>query len=150
MGNTDRECELKYFHHTSKVDFDFSLTVNSDSFCLSLQLEVLHSQTVRLVRERLGESICVEQYILSKGLIISYWRDHARGRDRQDMIIYKLSVEVSEEDDSKPLQVSHTPAMTAEESRKVGLAIRSDHLSIEKLLMQTIEVRTHSKLEVSF
>ena len=29
-----------------------------------------------------------------------------------------------EEDDGKPLQVTHMPAMSADESRKVGLAIR--------------------------
>ncbi|XP_076466284.1 mediator of RNA polymerase II transcription subunit 14-like isoform X3 [Babylonia areolata] len=116
------------------------------SFCLSLQLEVLHSQTQRLMRERLGDSIAVEQYMLSKSLVISYWRDNSR-RDRHDTTVYKLSVQVCEDDDGKPLQVTHQPAMSAEESRKVGLAIRSDHLSIEKLLMQTIEVRTHSKLK---
>ena len=38
--------------------------------------------------------------------------------------MYKLSVHVSEDDEGKPLQISHTPVMTAEESRKVGLAIR--------------------------
>ncbi|KAK7108033.1 mediator of RNA polymerase II transcription subunit 14-like isoform X2 [Littorina saxatilis] len=116
------------------------------SFCMSLQLEVLHSQTQRLKRERLGDSIMVEQYVISKGLIISYWRDHTR-RERQETTVYKLSVQVCEEDDGKPLQVAHIPAMSPEESRKVGLAIRSDHLSIEKLLMETIEVRTHSKLK---
>lgn len=38
--------------------------------------------------------------------------------------VHKLSVQVCEEDDGKPLQVAHLPAMSAEESRKVGLAIR--------------------------
>lgn len=116
------------------------------SFCLALQLEVLYSQTQRLMRERLGESIFIDQYTLSKSLVISYWRDHTR-REKQDPTVYKLSVHVCEDDDGKPLQVTHFPAMSAEESRKVGLAIKSDHLSIEKLLMQTIEVRTHSKLK---
>ena len=31
---------------------------------------------------------------------------------------------------------------------KCRFVFQSDHLSIEKLLMQTIEVRTHSKLQV--
>ncbi|XP_025098562.1 mediator of RNA polymerase II transcription subunit 14-like isoform X2 [Pomacea canaliculata] len=118
------------------------------SFCLSLQLEVLHSQTQRLMRERLGDCIFIDQYMLSKNLVISYWRDHTRNRERSlETTVYKLSVHVCEDDDGKPLQVTHFPAMSADESRKIGLAIKSDHLSIEKLLMQTIEVRTHSKLK---
>lgn len=37
---------------------------------------------------------------------------------------YKLSVHVCEEDEGKPLQISHQPPMTPMESRKVGLAIK--------------------------
>ncbi|KAH3826517.1 hypothetical protein DPMN_128423 [Dreissena polymorpha] len=37
--------------------------------------------------------------------------------------------------------------MLPEECRRVGVTIRSDHLSIEQLLMQTIEVRTFTKLK---
>lgn len=115
------------------------------SFCLSLQLEVLHSQIQRLVRERLGDSVRVEEYTAGKCLFVSYWRDQLK--KEKDGTVYKLSVHVSEDDEGKPLQISHTPVMTAEESRKVGLAIRNDHLSIEKLLIQTIEVRTHARLK---
>lgn len=62
---------------------------------------------------------------------------------------YKLSVHVNEEDDGKQLCVSHVPAMLPEDCRRVGLTIQSEHLSIEKLIMQTIEVRTRGKLKVS-
>ncbi|XP_041355183.1 mediator of RNA polymerase II transcription subunit 14-like isoform X2 [Gigantopelta aegis] len=117
------------------------------SFCQSLQLEVLHSQTQRLIHNRLGDSIRVEEYTLSKSLVISYWRDQNKRDRTQDTVVYKLSVHVCEEDDGKPLQISHTPSMSPDDSRKVGLAIKSDHLSIEKLLMQTIEVRTQIKLK---
>jgi hypothetical protein len=61
---------------------------------------------------------------------------------------YKLSVHVNEEDDAKQLCVSHVPSMLPDECRRIGLTIQSEHLSIEKLLMQTIEVRTRSKLKV--
>ncbi|BFZ09810.1 hypothetical protein BsWGS_12849 [Bradybaena similaris] len=118
------------------------------SFCQSLQLEVLHSQAQRLMSDRLRDSIRIEEYSLSKSLSISYWRDQMKKEKNQDSYTtYKLSVHVCEEDEGKPLQISHQPPMTPMESRKVGLAIKSDHLSIEKLLMQTIEVRTHSKLK---
>ena len=62
---------------------------------------------------------------------------------------YKLSVHLNEEDDGKQLCVSHTPAMQPDECRCVGLTIHSEHLSIETLLMQTIEVRTRAKLKVN-
>ncbi|XP_046582734.1 mediator of RNA polymerase II transcription subunit 14-like isoform X2 [Haliotis rubra] len=115
------------------------------SFCQSLQLEVLHSQTQRLIRNRLGDSVRVEEYTLSKSLQISYWRDQLK-KDK-DGTVFKLSVHVCDDDDGKPLQISHSPPMSPDDSNKVGLAIKSDQLSIEKLLMQTIEVRTHIKLK---
>ena len=37
---------------------------------------------------------------------------------------YKLKVHVSEDDEGKPLQISHSPVMSAEESHRVGLAIK--------------------------
>lgn len=61
---------------------------------------------------------------------------------------YKLSVHVNDEDDAKQLCVSHVPSMLPDECRRIGLTIQSEHLSIEKLLMQTIEVRTRAKLKV--
>ncbi|XP_060079924.1 mediator of RNA polymerase II transcription subunit 14-like [Ylistrum balloti] len=122
------------------------------SFCQSLQLEVLNSQTQRLIRERMGDSIRVEEYLVGKSLVVSYWRDQLK-RDKQQQqpqqepVVYKLTIHVSEEDWGRPLQISHTPPMSPEESHRVGLAIKSNHLSIERLLMQTIEVRTHAKLQ---
>lgn len=43
-------------------------------FCQSLQLEVLYSQTLRLMRDRLDDHIHVDEYIPGKGLTVSYWR----------------------------------------------------------------------------
>ncbi|GFO03550.1 mediator of RNA polymerase ii transcription subunit 14 [Plakobranchus ocellatus] len=133
-------------HHVDHPLHDLYKVLHS--FCQSLQLEVLHSQAQRLMTDRLRDSIRIEEYSLSKSLSLSYWRDQLKKeKNQENFIIYKLSVHVCEEDDGKPLQISHQPPMTAAECRKVGLAIKSDHLSIEKLLMQTIEVRTHSKLK---
>ncbi|XP_052229673.1 mediator of RNA polymerase II transcription subunit 14-like [Dreissena polymorpha] len=119
------------------------------SFCQSLQLEVLNTQTQKLIRERLGDSLSIDEYSVGKCLTVSYWRDQMKkDKDKSpDAIRYKLSVHVNEEDDDKQLCVSHVPAMLPEECRRVGVTIRSDHLSIEQLLMQTIEVRTFTKLK---
>ncbi|ESO84116.1 hypothetical protein LOTGIDRAFT_211073 [Lottia gigantea] len=116
------------------------------SFSQALQLEVLNSQTQRLIRARLGDNVRVEEYTLSRRLLISYWRELSKNCKNADPVIYKLSVHVCESDDGKPLQITHFPPMSPAECTKVGLAIKSDQLSIEKLLMQTIEVRTHAKL----
>lgn len=63
--------------------------------------------------------------------------------------MFRLSVHVAEDDDGRPLQISHFPSMSPEESSKVGQAIKSNHLSMERLLIQTIEVRGLAKLKVA-
>lgn len=45
-----------------------------DSFCLSLQLEVLHSQTLMLIRERWGDLVQEERYMPAKYLTLSVWK----------------------------------------------------------------------------
>lgn len=117
------------------------------TFCLSLQLEVLYSQTQRLIKDRMGDSICVEKYDIGKCLSLSYWRDPNRRDRSQDALLFRLSVHVAEDDDGRPLQISHFPSMSPEESSKVGQAIKSNHLSMERLLIQTIEVRGLAKLK---
>lgn len=58
----------------------FSHTVSSlttlfpDSFCLSLQLEVLHSQTLMLIRERWGDLVQEERYVPAKYLTLVVWK----------------------------------------------------------------------------
>lgn len=43
-------------------------------FCQSLQLEVLYTQTLRLIIDRLDDSINVDDYVPGAKLTISYWR----------------------------------------------------------------------------
>lgn len=43
-------------------------------FCQSLQLEVLYSQTLRLMRDRLDDNIHVDEYGPGRCLTVSYWR----------------------------------------------------------------------------
>ncbi|XP_052810781.1 mediator of RNA polymerase II transcription subunit 14-like isoform X2 [Mya arenaria] len=119
------------------------------SFCQSLQLEVLNSQAQKLIRERLGDSLYIDEYSVGKCLTVSYWRDFMKKEKEKvpDAIRYRLSVHVNEEDDDKQLCVSHTPAMLPDECRRVGTNIHSEHLSLERLLMTTVEVRTRTKLK---
>ena len=45
------------------------------SLCQSLQLEVLYTQTMKLISERLGDHVRVEEYMPGVCLTVSYWRD---------------------------------------------------------------------------
>ena len=45
------------------------------SLCQSLQLEVLYTQTMKLISERLGDHVRVEEYMPGICLTVSYWRD---------------------------------------------------------------------------
>ena len=85
-----------------------------------LQLEVLHTQVVRLCQERLGLNIRIEEYILGRALTISYSK--------------------------RPLMVVHSPSLTLREAQLAERSIRTERLSVESLLVHTIYVRTRARL----
>ena len=92
-----------------------------DTFCLSLQLEVLHAQAVRLSRERLGDFIRVDEYIPGKIFHLYYWRDQ-NSRDTKSGC--RLSIEIDNQDSSKPLQISHFPELEPKETEFANQAIK--------------------------
>ena len=110
-----------------------------------LQLEVLYNQTARLCTERLGDYIRVEEYVLGRALTISYWRELSN-RDPNSDQGYRLSVQVDPQDTAKPLIVLHTPSLTSNEAETAEKSIRTEHLSVESLLVHTIYVRTRKRL----
>ena len=110
-----------------------------------LQLEVLHTQVVRLCQDRLGMYIRVEEYILGRALTISYWRELASKDPVQDAG-WRLSVQVDPHDPARPLMVVHTPALTLKEAELAERSIRTERLSVESLLVHTIYVRTRARL----
>ncbi|CAG5108193.1 Similar to MED14: Mediator of RNA polymerase II transcription subunit 14 (Aedes aegypti) [Cotesia congregata] len=114
-------------------------------FCQSLQLEVLYSQTLRLIRDRLDDHIHVDEYIPGKCLSISYWRE-LTVKDPKSELGYKLTVHVDQNDPAKPLAVVHVPSLGSKENEIADRAIRSDQLSIECLLVHTIYIRTKTRL----
>lgn len=117
------------------------------SFCQSLQLEVLHSQAQRLIHHRLGECVRIDEYNAGRSLTISYWRDTPKKEGKLfPASSFKLSIHVDEVEPCRPLQVTHIPQIQGSESTKVAQAIRSEHLSVEKLLIHTIQVRSTSQL----
>nr|CAD7429019.1 unnamed protein product [Timema monikensis] len=114
-------------------------------FCQSLQLEVLHSQTEQLRRNRLDDHIHVDDYTPGKCLSISYWRE-LTSKDPRSELGYRLTVQVDQHDPAKPLTVIHVPSLGSKESEIADRAIRSELLSMERLLVHTIYVRTRNRL----
>ena len=43
-------------------------------FCQLLQLEVLYTQTLKLMRDRLENYIFINEYTPGKCMVVSYWR----------------------------------------------------------------------------
>lgn len=115
------------------------------TLCQSLQLEVLQSQTMKLCYERLGDYVRVEEYRPGKCLTLSYWRE-LMTTDPNSELGYRFSVQVDPHDPAKPLMVFHVPALAADEADIADSAIRSDHISMERLLVHSIYVRTRSRL----
>ncbi len=125
------------------------------SLCQSLQLEVLHAQTLRLCRDRLGNHVRVEEYIPGRCLTLSYWRDLSTApmaagarADANAELGYRFSVQVDPHDVSQPLMVWHVPPLQpAQEAAQAERAVRcSDRISMERLLVHTIHVRTRHRL----
>ncbi|KAB1253510.1 Mediator of RNA polymerase II transcription subunit 14 [Camelus dromedarius] len=119
----------------------------SDSFCLSLQLEVLHSQTLMLIRERWGDLVQVERYHAGKCLSLSVWNQQVLGRKTGIASFHKVTIKIDENDVSKPLQIFHDPPLPVSDSKLVERAMKIDHLSIEKLLIDSVHARAHQKLQ---
>ncbi|RLU24369.1 hypothetical protein DMN91_002457 [Ooceraea biroi] len=114
-------------------------------FCQSLQLEVLYSQTLRLIRDRLDDHIHVDEYTRGKCLSISYWRE-LTSKDPRSELGYKLTIQVDQHDPARPLAVVHIPSLGNKENEIAHRAIRSDQLSMECLLVHTIYIRTRNRL----
>ncbi|OBS73282.1 hypothetical protein A6R68_12136, partial [Neotoma lepida] len=97
-------------------------------------LQVLHSQTLMLIRERWGDLVQVEsQQVL--------------GRKTGTASVHKVTIKIDENDVSKPLQIFHDPPLPASDSKLVERAMKIDHLSIEKLLIDSVHARAHQKLQ---
>uniref|UniRef100_A0AAQ4PVN1 Mediator of RNA polymerase II transcription subunit 14 n=1 Tax=Gasterosteus aculeatus aculeatus TaxID=481459 RepID=A0AAQ4PVN1_GASAC len=117
------------------------------SFCLSLQLEVLHSQTLMLIRERWGDLVQEERYVPAKYLTLTVWNQQVLGRKTGTASVHKVTVKIDELDGSKPLQISHEPPLPACDSKLMERAMKIDHLSVEKLLIDSVHARSNQKLQ---
>eukprot|EP00064_Thunnus_orientalis_P009436 superscaffoldBa00001199_g9460 len=114
---------------------------------LSLFLEVLHSQTLMLIRERWGDLVQEERYVPAKYLTLTVWNQQVLGRKTGTASVHKVTIKIDESDGSKPLQISHEPPLPACDSKLMERAMKIDHLSVEKLLIDSVHARSHQKLQ---
>jgi mediator of RNA polymerase II transcription subunit 14 len=114
-------------------------------FCQSLQLEVLYQQTIRLARDRLDDNIRVDNYVAGTKLTISYWRELAV-KDSKAELGFRLTVQTDPSNNAKPLAVLHIPSIERSKESEVARAIRSDLLSMERLLVHTVYLRSLVRL----
>ncbi|CAB3376625.1 Hypothetical predicted protein [Cloeon dipterum] len=110
-------------------------------FCLSLRLEVLYCQTVRLCRERLEEHVRIEEYRPGRTLSVSYWRHLA------DQPQHRLTLHADPHDAAKPLAVAHLPSLAQADAHLVEQALANEQLSVERLLVHTIYLRARARLQ---
>lgn len=112
------------------------------AFCLQIQMNVLHAQAVRLIRDRLKDFLWIDEYQPGSKLTTSYWRQNQSGRIAGPGM--KLIIQVDAQDSRKPLQISHIPDMDDQGEKQETM--KSDHLSFERLLIQTTHERSKSSL----
>lgn len=119
-------------------------------FCQSLQLEVLFGQTMHLKQHRLHESVQVDEYVRGSKLTVSYWRDMSGGSAAaaaRSENSYRLTVQTDPNDSARPLAVFHLPSIGNKESAEMAdRAVRSDCLSMERLLVHTVYIRSLARL----
>ncbi|XP_015775975.1 PREDICTED: mediator of RNA polymerase II transcription subunit 14-like [Acropora digitifera] len=116
------------------------------SFCLSLQLQVLHFQAKQLIRERWGENVRIEEYSIGKKLVISYWR--SKGQQRQKTV-YKMTICGDATDSPNCLCVQHFPALPSEFMVESISKVTPGDLYIEKLLTHTIKAQSNVIFKIS-
>lgn len=116
------------------------------SFSQLLQLEVLYTQTLRLKIDRLDEHIHVDEYVPGVKLTVSYWRE-LTSKDPKSEMGYRFTVQTDPSDSARPLAVLHMPSIGAKESTDVAdRAVRCDLLSMERLLVHTVYIRSLARL----
>lgn len=100
-----------------------------------------------LIRERWGDLVQEEKYVPAKYLTLSVWNQQVLGRKTGTASVHKVTIKIDESDGSKPLQISHEPALPACDSKLMERAMKIDHLSVEKLLIDSVHARAHQKLQ---
>lgn len=108
------------------------------NFCLSLQIEVLHDQIERLMRERLASVIKIKEHVPGQELAITYWGCKNL-----------LKIQTDQSDACKPLKLTHQPELIMDSSyfeQDKENIFSPGNVSIEQLITDTIQKRAFIKL----
>lgn len=75
-----------------------------------------------------------------------YFYRELTSKDPKSEVGYRLTVQVDSHDPARPLAVTHVPALGNKECQVADRAVRSELLSMERLLVHTIYMRTRARL----
>ena len=79
-------------------------------------------------------------------LTVSYWRE-LTSKDPKSEMGYRFTVQTDPSDSARPLAVLHMPTIGAKESTDIAdRAVRCDLLSMERLLVHTVYIRSLARL----
>uniref|UniRef100_T1GS83 Mediator of RNA polymerase II transcription subunit 14 n=1 Tax=Megaselia scalaris TaxID=36166 RepID=T1GS83_MEGSC len=96
--------------------------------------------------DRLDENIKIDEYIPGVKLTVSYWRELTT-KDPKSELGYKLTIQTDPNDPTRTLSVIHIPSIGQKESNEIAdRAIHSDHLSMERLIVHTVYIRSVQRL----
>ena len=146
VGYVERLCQARLLEHANaKPLHDLYQTLHS--LCQSLQLEVLHAQTQKLIFERLSDYVRVEEYVPGRCLTVSYWRELLVSSE----LGYRLSVQVDPAEPNRPLSVVHVPPLEDIDGSNSGESLLANfsctNLEIMKCLESTIGSLMRSPLK---
>ncbi|KAK7802273.1 hypothetical protein U0070_022775, partial [Myodes glareolus] len=110
----------------------------------SMQIDFIH----QLVQSRLfaDEKPLQDMYNCLR-ILLKFETCTVLGRKTGTASVHKVTIKIDENDVSKPLQIFHDPPLPASDSKLVERAMKIDHLSIEKLLIDSVHARAHQKLQ---
>ena len=106
------------------------------AFAQSLQLEVLYSQVLKLCRERLGDHVTIEEYVLGRSLVLGYWKELSASYPKAELG-YRLIISVDAVDSTQPLSFLHQPPMSSEEANQTGEGLKTNQF--ENIIVHTIQ-----------
>ena len=107
-------------------------------FCVSLQLEVLHTQSKRLIGMRWGDFVRIDEYVPGQRLLISYCRPPAVATQVQQKVLTECPIICirAPKSEQVSLVLHHTPDIFIESNtlnKPGGLLLSTSCLSIEKI-----------------
>jgi mediator of RNA polymerase II transcription subunit 14 len=152
--------QLQFLHHLVQsrlfTDSDELLDMYNclHAFCVSLQLEVLHAQSRRLVVQRWGEDVRVKDYEYGQSFSLEYWgqpSSQAKPSVSTDTAC-KLTICVEDANSLSGLRVKHTPALCSHmdssdtQHAPTNIAVYHGRLSVEQLLNEALKSRCADQL----